>query len=69
MQWGLLKILLQILMRKWKISAIDLKYTLTPLNDNKNGQSCYDAGIKFDSHLVEPLPDVPENEMPVGDEY
>lgn len=37
---------------KMEISAIDLKYTLTPLNDNKNGQSCYDAGIKFDSHLV-----------------
>lgn len=55
---------------KMEISAIDLKYTLTPLNDNKNGQSCYDAGIKFDSHLVwEFVMDVPENEMPVGDEY
>ena len=52
---------------KMEISAIDLKYTLTPLNDNKNGQSCYDAGIKFDSHLVwEFVMDVPENEMPVG---
>ena len=55
---------------KMEISAIDLKYTLTPLNDNKNGQSCYDAGIKFDSHLVwEFVMEVPENEMPVGDEY
>ena len=55
---------------KMEISAIDLKYTLTPLNDNKNGQSYYDAGIKFDSHLVwEFVMDVPENEMPVGDEY
>lgn len=55
---------------KMEISAIDLKYTLTPLNDNKNGQSCYDAGIKFDSHLVwEFVMDVPENEIPVGDEY
>ena len=53
-----------------EISDIDLKYALTPLNNKKNGQSCYDAGIRFDSHLVlEFVMDVPENEMPVGDEY
>jgi hypothetical protein len=53
-----------------EISDINLKYTLTPLNDYENGQSCYDAGIDFDSRLVwEFVIDVPEEDMPTGEEY
>lgn len=53
-----------------EISDINLKYTLTPLNDYENGQSCYDAGISFESRLVwEFVIDVPEKDMPTGDEY
>lgn len=55
---------------KLEIGDINLKYTLTPLNDYENGQSCYDAGIAFESRLVwEFVIDVPEEDMPKGDEY
>lgn len=55
---------------KVEISDVNLKYTLTPNYDYKNGQSCYDAGIDFSSRLVwELVIDVPEDEMPVGEEY
>lgn len=57
---------------KVEISDINLKYTLTPLNDFTTDppQSCSDAGLDFDSRLVwEFVIDVPENELPTGEEY
>lgn len=48
-----------------EISDINLKYTLTPIYDYKNNQSCYDAGISFDSRLVwEFAIDIPERDIP-----
>lgn len=48
-----------------EISDINLKYTLTPIYDYKNNQSCYDAGISFDSRLVwEFAIDFPERDIP-----
>ncbi len=55
---------------KVEISDVNLKYTLTPDYDYKDGQNCYDAGIGFSSHLVwELVIDVKADEMPVGEEY
>ncbi|MBR1422134.1 MAG: hypothetical protein IJ571_01660 [Ruminococcus sp.] len=50
-----------------EVSDIGLKYTLTPQNDYQSGQSCYDAGIAFESHIVwEFVIDIPEANLPVG---
>lgn len=49
------------------INDIGLKYTLMPQNDYENDQSCYDAGIEFESRLVwEFVIDIPEEDMPKG---